>query len=451
MPDPIAPTEFQQSVLRYRGTCGIVNAGGRGSGKSFSLILDLLDHCREFGEDAKPLVTRESHGGLLELQTEIYELAVVAYGPSVSRNKQENTIYLPTGGIIYFTNLGDEKSYAKLQGRTFTGLYADEAGNYPPQGFSFLRRTMSNLRVAPGKRPWIHFTCNPHGRSHATIFKEFVSKAPPWCPFEDEHGLWWVWTTSTLEDNPHIDRQMYRRSLLAACGTDQALAEAWLSGDWSVLGGVMFSNFDPATHIIPRPPHCKARYLIGGDWGAAAPSVGILLAKLKTQTGHLRHGDIIALDEIDTADPNDLSVGMGHPPQMFAEMLREMAKRNGVRRPHVVMDDARGLQSETVISLLRENGIGAHKPHRKDRIGTWALINQLLHNAKTGEGGPGLFFTDRCTHLLETLPEAPRGTLRPEDVDPKWNRDHWLDALGYGVRELHGRRVTYGRALGMPG
>ena len=69
-------------------------------------------------------------------------------------------------------------------------------------------------------------------------------------------------------------------------------------------------------------------------------------------------------------------------------------------------------------------------------------------NAKTGDG-PGLYFTNRCPHLLETLPEAPRGTLRAEDIDPKWDRDHWVDALAYGVRDLWGNRATQGPHIKM--
>lgn len=125
-----------------------------------------------------------------------------------------------------------------------------------------------------------------------------------------------------------------------------------------------------------------------------------------------------------------------------------MTTRNGCRHPQVVMDEARGLQSETVKQLLREIQINARKPNKKDRVGQWALIRQLLTNATNGDG-PGLYFTPSCPHLLETLPEAPRGTLRAEDLDPKWNRDHWLDALAYGVRDLNFNRVLSGRHTGM--
>ncbi len=56
--DTVTPTKFQQAVLRFRGHCNILNAGGRGSGKSFSMMLDLIDHMRQHRADARPLVLR---------------------------------------------------------------------------------------------------------------------------------------------------------------------------------------------------------------------------------------------------------------------------------------------------------------------------------------------------------------------------------------------------------
>jgi len=446
MSKTIAPTQFQTAVLKFRTQCNILNAGGRGSGKSVAMTLDLLGHMLDFGPDARPLVTRESWNGLLELQDTIYQLCVAAWGTTVTMNKHDGTISLPTGGVICFTNVGDEQSYAKHQGKSYTALYADEVGNYTPTGFAFLRRIMSNLRCSPGRRTHIHFTANPHGRNHTALFREFISKAPPWHPFTDVAGNWWLWTTSDLTMNPHIDQLSYRRNIVAACGSDQKLADAWLKGDWSVLGGVMFDAFDPAVHIIRTPPYYDARYYIGGDWGSAAPAVALLLAKLRSPVGKLRQGDFIVLDEVNTADPSDLSVGQGHPPSMFAEMITEMLARNGLRQRQapMVMDDARGLQGDTVCGLMRECGLNAQRPARKDRIGTWNLIRQLLHNSKTGAESQGIWFTDRCRYLLETLPEAPRGTLRAEDLDPKYNKDHALDALGYGLQAMQQTTVKCG-------
>lgn len=87
------------------------------------------------------------------------------------------------------------------------------------------------------------------------------------------------------------------------------------------------------------------------------------------------------------------------------------------------------------MKILCANGLWATKPTRKDRVGGWAYINQLLHNATIGEG-PGLFIDEKCRYLLETLPEAPRDELRREDIALRYAADHALDALSYLLREL---------------
>ena len=94
----IAPTPFQSAVLRFRDHTNIMNAGGRGSGKSFSLVLDLLDHCRTFGPDATPLVVRESWSGLQQLSDDILEQSRSAFGHT-HRNRGAGTIQLPNGAL----------------------------------------------------------------------------------------------------------------------------------------------------------------------------------------------------------------------------------------------------------------------------------------------------------------------------------------------------------------
>lgn len=443
----VAPTNAQVAVLRYRGHFNILNAGGRGSGKTFGMLLAVLDHLRLHGGDARPLVLREQWLALQEIQSELLALCAAAFGDA-KMNRAQGTITVPGGGVITFSNVADENSYSRHQGRSYSGLFADEVGNFPPQALKFLTRVRSNLRAPEGRRVEICYTANPHGRSHTVILREYISKAPPWHPFQAADGGWWVWCTSTLADNPHIDQVAYRQQLIASTGGDDALADAWINGTWSVLGGVMFDAFDPAVHIIKRPAHADYKFGMGGDWGTAAPATAILLGQLRADVGPYRYGSIICLDETDTADPRDLSVGNGAPPQMFAEQIKEMGARHGWPHPRCVMDDARGLQSETVIQLLRENGIGAHKPVKKDRTGQWALIRALLSNAVSGDG-PGLYLTPNCPHLIETLPEAPRGTLRAEDIDPRWDRDHWVDALAYGTRDMWGHHATSGTHFGM--
>lgn len=454
----IAPTPKGALILGFR-SMNICSVGGRGSSKTFTLMLDILAHCEDFGPDARPLVMRGDWAGLLELQSELFALCTKAYGQGVQRNKADGTIKLPTGGIIQFSNIGDDASYNKLQGRTFTGHFLDESGVLSKTAWMNAKRAESNLRVAPGKRAHKHRTANPGGAAHSILWKEHLSKASYWQPYQTENGEWWVNVHSTLHDNPFIDQDAYVAQISASVGGDPAMVDAWVWGKWTALGGGMFADvWDEQVHILPEAPPFSAahyRYRIGCDWGTAAPCVGVLLGETRRELRYgsglyLPAGTIIAIDETDTVvDRSDLSVGNGISPSAWAEQLKYMAKvENELKAvPPVIHDDARGLASETVIQLLREAGIPAHKPRKKDRPGTWALLRQLLSNSKTGDG-PGIYFTPRCRYLVETINEAPRSQSNPNDIDPKYDCDHGLDAYGYGLRELKTMKGRYGRIRG---
>lgn len=431
------PTDYQRAVLTFRDNCNILQAGGRGSGKSHGMCLHILAHCEELGFHARPLVIREQWIALIELQSKLYEMCLSAYGPDTVRNKADGTITLPNGAIVSFTNLLDEQSYHKIQGRSFTGLFGDEVGAYAPHAWGLLQRVRSNLRAPTGLATTIHLTANPLGAMHHTLYKNFISKSPPWHPFVAQDGDRWIWTSSNYKLNPHIDADRYLRQLKASANGDVALEDAWIDGAWGAIGGNMFSHFDPQYHVIPEGVQLgPCNWLVGGDFGQSAPSTAILLALVKTEHSVLPRGSIVAVAEVDTADPSDLSRSDGTTVQGFAEMVLEMCASHGIKTPEMVTDDMRGLNvGETVIEIYRNAGIQASRPAKKNRVATWALINTLLEEAKYRER-PGLFISQKCKHLLETIPEAPRNPNRREDLDPKWAVDHWLDGLGYGVVEL---------------
>ncbi len=445
----VQPTRAQEAILRFRSQAHILSSGSRGSAKTTALMLDIVDRCCD--PEARPLVVRESHAGLLEIQDELYEMLTNVFG-SVRRNKTDGQMHLPNGATVTFTQINDIESYSKHQGKSYCSLYLDEFGNYTSAAMDFVAKLRSNLRTRPGLRPHIHATANPFGRAHARLMRQHIVKAPFWHPYMDESGEWWINCHTSYKDNVHIDVLSYERQLIAAANGDPNLLAAWEEGRWDVLGGSMFAPpFDPAVHVIKAPQNLgDVRYRIGADFGLSAPSVGLLLCQLKNPVGYMRQGSILVLDEVDTCVAGQLHLGDGSPPQVLADMFKEMLARNDASlRTPVVIDDMRGLNNaETVVSLLRENQISAYKPHFKNRVQGWVLIKSLMHNAVTREG-PGLWIADRCVNLLQTLPEAPRSPNRPSDLDPRWAEDHHCDALSYGVTDIWGRKARSGTHWGM--
>lgn len=429
--------------MAFRKQCHIIWSGGRGSGKTHGMRLSAIAHCNELGADARALFVRESHSGLIEIFDDMYRLSKAAFG-TAHRNKAAGTIELPNGAVMYFTNLGDEESYAKVQGRTVTGIFADEVGNYPPDTFRLLFRLRSNLRPPAGVRGEFHMTANPHGRAHSMVFK-ILSQSPPWRVFQDEHGAKWIWVHSTARDNPAVDFERYRTELLASTAGDEALADAWIEGKWSVLGGSIFDNFDPAVHLIDHLPPVEWGWrVVGADWGTRAPSAAHLVARPKGDYRFPNHppGSLYVLDECCTCVPGNLEEGLGDSPASFAERVKEMLARNNIRTcQYAVIDDMRGLHGDTVVDLMNEQftdgSLRWRKPIRKDRVGHAVLLRHLLDGAVTHDG-PGIYFVShRCEHLIETIPMAPRSPTRANEIDPRWRLAHHLDALFYGVRSIY--------------
>lgn len=451
---PLAPSPFQARVLKYRRNANIFNGGGRGSGKTVSLILDVIDHVNTFGPVASVLVLRESWAGLTELSTKMLAMARIAFGPTVSLNKGSGVMTFPNGANVYFRNVLDDTSFASAQGRTYTMLAIDEMGNYPAPAIAFTMKLTSNLRPPKGVRPHIHITANPFGRAHTFCLKQFVNRSPPWVPWRDDFGNWWVTAQSTLLDNPSIDHDSYRRQLLMATAGSPALQAAWIDGNWSAKGaGLMFDMFDPQIHIKPPPPLHMLRCRVGVDWGTASPAVAVLLGELTEHaSGHIP-GDLFAIDLIDTTyEADNYADGDGTPASVFAAGIKQRLLDAYClkRSTPVVVDDARGLANETVVSIFREQGLrGAEKVQKKNRVGTWARMRNLLDGAIHGDSH-GLWFDPKCEGLIETLPYLMRDELKPDDLNRHEKQDHHTDALGYAVQSATSKAsgATQGKVMG---
>lgn len=455
-PSDLRPTPMQEKVLAFRRHANIANLGGRGGGKSFCLQLDLLDHIREYGHNAKPLVLRESHAGLQQFADSFYLLSQQAFGPSVTQNKQAGTLSFPNGCTTILSNISDVDSYSKNQGKSLSFLGLDEAGNYPQTTFEYVNLLRSNLRVPKGMRAHVHLTANPHGRSHGIIVKRFLKRAQFWQPYyetDDAKSPIWVNATSTYLDNPHIDQDAYHRNLKASTYGNEGLERAWIDGSWATFKGGMFDVFDPAIHVQAAPKGgARWKYQGAMDFGTSSPSVLLLLGELLDHAGPFRAGDIFVLGELDTCpDDNDLSVGDGSPPSVLADMAKElMSKHRASKKTQWVVDDFRGMHgpNDTLTNILNELDVWSSRPQTKHRAAGWALIRQLFQSV-TNANGPGLFITPECPHLIETLQMIPRDDLRPDEIARRCPIDHHADALRMGLDELFNRVTSYsGRTIG---
>jgi hypothetical protein len=455
---------FQNRVCTIPEQFNLFLGGGRGGAKSHCLAFIALRHAAQYGERARILYIRQTYKGLSDFEEITRELFGRIYGKGARFNQNEGVWRLPGGGYFELNQLEGPGDYAKFQGRSFSLLLIDEAGQYPTP--ELLDKLRSNMRGPKGMPIRVCLAANPGDAGHQWLAKRYVFRARPWAPFQEPAtSAMFVSAPSSYLDNPFIDAAVYEAQLRASCAADPELLKAWLSGDWSISRGAFFGAvLDEATNAIdPWTPASLTRsrrahrtpagnsgvYLqkcgeswrpfLSHDFGISAPSATGLFVESPGATGPdgrwYSRGSIILLDERVTALPGQPSVGLGWPVPKIAEQIREMCDEWGVK-PTGVADDAifarNGVSATaSIASEFRKAGVQFIPAHKADRVAGWEILRRLMSDAGKPDV-PGLYIARNCSYFWETVPTLPRDPRRQNDLDTR-AVDHMADCVRYAV------------------
>lgn len=448
MSQPIQLNSFQQRLLNEPEEHDLFAGGGRGGGKSYALALLALRHCEQYNERARVLYIRRTYAGLRDFELVTRELFGTIYGTSARYNATEHIWRMPNGGYIELGQLETHSDYAKYQGRSFTLLLIDEAGQYAQPDLLDLMR--SNLRGAKDIPIRVVMAANPGGPGHHWIAKRYVFQAGPWQPFrEAKSKRVWVYAPSTFEQNQFIDRDQYRDQLQSACPSDPELLKAWLTGDWAVNRGAYFASvLDEARNAVP---HWKTipegwRWYLAHDFGSTAPSVTYVMA---ISPGDQHEGifyprdSVVLVDELATVARDNLNRGLGWTVPTLAEEIITLCKKWDMR-PEGVADDAcfahTGFSSGSLADEFQRCGVCFHPAKKADRLTGWQKMRRMLADAGKPDV-PGLYISRGCDYFWATVPYLARDEKRVEDVQSN-GPDHAADACRYGLlRESRVARI----------
>ena len=376
----------------------------------------------------------------------------LAYGASATYNSSSHVWTLPTDSYFEIGMLADQSDYQRYQGRSFSLLLIDEAGQWPDLALLDLLR--SNLRGPEGVPVRVVMAANPGGVAHQTLAQRYVFKSTPWTPFQEEKsGREWVSCPSTFSDNPNMDREGYRQQIEAATATDPELGRAWLVGDWTVARGAFFgavlSEDGNCVDPWPLPEHAPEwwavaydfgwRFELAYDHGSAAPAVCYLIARSPGGPGPderlYSRDSIIAIDELATNEPGSTTHGMEYTVPHVADQIKELAQRWGMERADGVADDAifsqHGSQAGSIGDEFRRCGVYFRRAGKGSRTHGWEKMRRLLADAGKPDV-PGLYISRSSEYFWATVPYLPRDPRRPDDVDSR-AADHAADAIRYGV------------------
>lgn len=472
------PNDGPQSWLI---TCPIFETlfgGARGGGKSDGVLGEWASHADTYAENAIGLCVRRERTQLVEL----IERSKVLYFPLGAKfNEQDKLWRFPNGARLRFAYLENDNDAQAYQGHSYTRVYVEEMGTFPNPEPIF--KLMATLRSGKGVPCRFIATANPGGPGHSWIKSRYIDPAPTGMrvlptvfenPFTNEKiHKDRIFIPSKVTDNPYTNTAEYIGNLYLSGNAE--LVKAWLLGDWNVMLGAFFPEWDTRKHVIRtfRIPRHWTRFM-SMDWGTATPfSIGWWAIvpdefdggleiypeqwqffKGQSEETNIRtlpkgaiiryrewYGSRNANNQTVTTTEN-MNVGLKLTAEEVAQgiVTRELEEpRNEFNRPRIAyrVADPKMMSWDSGPSVaermssppyyLNLNKADNKRVPKAGAMGGWDMVRARLKGDGTS---PMMYFMDNCVHAIRTLPILQHDPLKLEDVDSDME-DHAPDEIRY--------------------
>ena len=413
----------------------VVYGGARGGGKSFASLGEFWCHAEDWGPAAKGLMLRRSREDLKDT----IDVARQMYGDAAEWKDKEKQFRFRNGAVFHMAYLESDADAMNYQGWSLTRVYVEELTQYASSAGIF--RLFATLRTTSGARCQFRATCNPGGPGHHWV-KSWVIDNGAYKPVKDaETGLIRIFIPAKISDNPQLLNNVpgYINRLRASGSA--ALVRAWLEGDWNVIEGAFFPEFDPARHVItpPRMPLHWTRFR-SMDWGSASPfSLGWWIVAQEDFIHDKRRipkNAIIRYREwYGASGPNK---GLKLPADAVAkEVVRRETDGKGFREPiaYGILDPSafQVVSGPSIGETFARHGVYFRRADNSrvstpKRMGGWDQVRWRLRG--DDDGDPMIFFVDHCKDSIRTLPMQQHDENRMEDLDTE-GEDHAVDDIRY--------------------
>jgi hypothetical protein len=364
------------------------------------------------------------------------DVASLMYGNAAHWNDQKKFFRFTNGAVLHMAYLESESDAQNYQGWSLTRVYVEELTQYAESRSIF--KLLATLRSSQkGIKCQFRATCNPGGPGHVWVKQWIIDKGPLKPYLDPDTGLTRVFIPAKVSDNPALlsnDPGYINR--LKASGSPE-LVRAWLEGDWDVVEGAFFPEFDKHRHVvppIPRIPHHWIRFR-SMDWGSARPfSVGwwAVVQDDFFHAGHLLPRDAIVRyrEYYGASAPNE---GLKLPAETVAREIK--ARETGEDVHYGVLDPAAFavISGPSIAETMGRRGVYFRRADNArlsipKKMGGWDQLRQRLKGNL--DGHPMVFFTTDCHAILRTLPMMQHSEVNPEDLDTD-AEDHAVDETRY--------------------
>lgn len=413
----------------------LLYGGAAGGGKSDFLLGDYLQDVPTYKQAWRGVLFRRTYPELEELVTRSMEIYPQTGG---EWSEQKRTWSWSNGAQLKLRYLESDRDVLRYQGHQYTWIGWDEltqwSSLYP---YRYLKSRLRSAHPVPNKR--IRAACNPGGPGHQDVKAYFVDPAPGGFAVIRELGTGAerMFIPAKLRDNfilmsadpGYADR-------LRGVGSE-SLVRALLNGDWSVIEGAFFTEWDEARHML-RPfaipdGWTKFRSL---DWGYAAPSsVGwwaVVSDPYRTPEGiTLPRGCLVRYREFYAATgPNK---GLRWTAEQLGAQIKTLTGDEKIA--YTVADPAIFAEDGGPAISERLGRCGVHcRPADNSRSGSrghmggWDQMRARMRG--DGDGHPMLVVFSTCKDFVRTVPALQHDRAKVEDLDTT-GEDHVADETRY--------------------
>jgi predicted phage terminase large subunit-like protein len=215
---PHAPTDHQQAFLLLEDLEALYG-GAAGGGKSDALLMAALEHVHVPGYAA--LLFRRTYKDLALPEALMDRADQWLRGQDAQWNGLEKRWEFPAGSTLSFGYLEHEADKFRYQGAAFQFIGFDELTQFTESQYRYL---FSRLRRLKGSEVPLRMRAasNPGGEGHEWVRARFI---------DGGRAEGRVFIPAKLDDNPHVDRVEYERSLAQL---DPVTREQLRNGNWDV-------------------------------------------------------------------------------------------------------------------------------------------------------------------------------------------------------------------------
>lgn len=439
-PNPGPQTSFLSATEEE-----VLYGGAAGGGKSYAMIADPMRYFNN--PNFVGLLLRRTNDELRELKWETQKLYPRAF-PGAKWKEQQSMWQFPSGAKFWMTYLERDDDVMRYQGQAFSWIGIDELTQYAtPFAYTYLKSRLRTADPELKKTLGIRATTNPGGPGHHWVKKMFIDPEVPnkafWATdletgeilrYPDDHEdvskrgkplFKRRFIPAMLKDNPYLYNDgTYERSLQ---GLPENERRKLLYGDWSIVEGAAFAEFNPKYHVCTPfdiPPNW--RRFRSADYGYSAPACVLWFA----------------IDpSFDTLYVYKELYGRGMTGVDLARKVMEIEEDDPGRVDYGILDSSvwhqRGHFGPSIAEEMIAEGCRWRESDRSkgSRTAGKNRLHELLKLKESpfGEKKPGIIFFENCRQIISDIPAIPSHPDGIDDIDDRYPNDHSYDALRYGI------------------